>query len=74
MIFALLCDDKGPSAVCQQKFRTGLTLNYLYRLSSLKEGIVSYLRLYAKRYKEFKFFFLLEMCSLCVKVYFGLRK
>ena len=27
---ALLCDNKGPSAVCQQKSKIALTLNYLY--------------------------------------------
>ena len=31
---ALLCDNEGPSAVCQQKFKTALKLNYLYGLSS----------------------------------------
>ena len=34
MTLALLCDNKEPSAVCQQKFRTALTLNYLYGLNS----------------------------------------
>ena len=33
MTLALLCKNKGPSAVCQQKFRTVLTLNYLYGLN-----------------------------------------
>ena len=36
MSLALLCDNKGPSVVCQQKFRTALTLKYLYGLSSFK--------------------------------------
>ena len=31
---ALLCDNKRPSAVCQQKFRTALTLNYTLGLNS----------------------------------------
>ena len=35
---ALLCDNKGPSAVCQQKSKIALTLNYLYGLSSFKKG------------------------------------
>ena len=34
MTLALLCDNKGPSAICQQKFRTASTLNYLYGLNS----------------------------------------
>ena len=38
MTLALLCDNKGPSAVCQQKFRTALTLNYLYGLSSFNHS------------------------------------
>ena len=33
MTLALLCDNKGMSAVCQQKFRTVLPLNYLYGLN-----------------------------------------
>ena len=37
MTSALLCDNKGASAVCQQKFRTALTLNYLYGLNSFKQ-------------------------------------
>ena len=37
MTLGLLCDNKGPSAVCQQKFRTALTLHYLYGLSSFKQ-------------------------------------
>ena len=36
MTLALLCDNKRPSAVCQQKFRIALTLNYLYGLNSFK--------------------------------------
>ena len=41
MTLALLCDNKGPSAVCQQKFRTALTLNYLYGLSSFKDPLLT---------------------------------
>ena len=36
MILALLCYNKRPSAVCQQKFRTALTINYLHGLNSFK--------------------------------------
>ena len=36
MTLVLLCDNKRTSAVCQQKFRTALMLNYLYGLSSFK--------------------------------------
>ena len=32
MTLALLCDNRGPSVVCQQNFRTALTLKYLCRL------------------------------------------
>ena len=41
MTLALFCDNKRPSAVCQQKFRTALTLNYLYGLNSFKFGEVN---------------------------------
>ena len=34
MTLALLCDNKRPSAACQQKFRTALTLNYFDGLNS----------------------------------------
>ena len=37
-----LCDNKGTSAVCQQKFRTALTLNYLYGLNSFKAQLRKY--------------------------------
>ena len=40
MTVALLCDNKGSSAVCQQKFRTALTLNYLYGLNSFNPIVV----------------------------------
>ena len=36
MTLAILFENKGPSAVCQQKSRTALTLNYLYGLNSFK--------------------------------------
>ena len=43
MTSALLRDNKGPSAVGQQKFRTALALKYLYGLSSyeLKDSLSS---------------------------------
>ena len=36
MTWALLCDNLGLSAFCQQNFKTALTLKYLYGLSSLR--------------------------------------
>ena len=36
MTFLRLYNSKGPSAVCQQKFRTALTPKYLHGLSSFK--------------------------------------
>ena len=41
MTLALLCDNKGPSAVYQQTFRTALTLNFLYGLNSFKGNLSS---------------------------------
>ena len=37
LILALLCDNKEPSAVCQQKFRRVLTLKYLHGLNAFKD-------------------------------------
>ena len=34
MTLALLCYNKGPSAFCQQNFRTALTFKYSYGLNS----------------------------------------
>ena len=36
IVLLLLCHKKGTSAVCQQKFMTASTLNYLYGLNSFK--------------------------------------
>ena len=41
MTLAPLCNNKGPSAVGQQKFGTVLTLKYLYGRSSFKVKIHS---------------------------------
>ena len=37
-IFALLCDNKQQSAICQRKFRTALMLNYLCGLTSYNDA------------------------------------
>ena len=34
LMLPILCDNKEPSAVCQQKFRGALTLKYLYGLNA----------------------------------------
>ena len=42
MTLALLYDNKGLSAICQQKFRRALTLKYLYGLNSFNEATVGF--------------------------------